>query len=111
MHRTGYIQATSEAKRDVHDTEKTVDVTIAVAPGPQFAMGKLDIVNLDIETEPVIRKLWGLQPGKPFNTDYPQHFLDRVKEQGIFDNLKATRAETKVNQKENTVDVTLYFNK
>jgi len=111
MHRTGYIQATSEVKRDVHDAEKTVDVTIAVTPGPQFAMGKLDIVNLDIETEPVIRKLWGLQPGKPFNTDYPQHFLDRVKEQGIFDNLKATRAETKVNQKENTVDVTLYFNK
>jgi outer membrane protein insertion porin family len=111
MHRTGYIQATSEVKRDVHDAEKTVDVTIAVTPGPQFAMGKLEIVNLDIETEPVIRKLWGLQPGKPFNTDYPQHFLDRVKEQGIFDNLKATRAETKVNQKENTVDVTLYFNK
>jgi outer membrane protein insertion porin family len=111
MHRTGYIQATSQVKRDVHDAEKTVDVTIAVTPGPQFAMGKLDIVNLDIETEPVIRKLWGLQPGKPFNTDYPQHFLDRVKEQGIFDNLKATRAETKVNQKENTVDVTLYFNK
>jgi hypothetical protein len=111
MHRTGYIQVTSQAKRDVHDAEKTVDVTIQVTPGPQFAMGKLDIVNLDIETEPVIRKLWGLQPGKPFNTDYPQHFLDRVKEQGIFDNLKSTRAETKVNQKENTVDVTLYFNK
>jgi outer membrane protein insertion porin family len=111
MRRTGYIQSTSQVKRDVHDAEKTVDVTIQVTPGPQFAMGKLDIVNLDIETEPVIRKLWGLQPGKPFNTDYPQHFLDRVKEQGIFDNLKATRAETKVNQKENTVDVTLYFNK
>ena len=111
MHRTGYIRSTSEVKRDVHDTEKTIDVTIQVTPGPQFAMGKLDIINLDIETEPVIRKLWGLQPGKPFNTDYPQHFLDRVKEQGIFDNLKATRAETKVNQKENTVDVTLYFNK
>jgi outer membrane protein assembly factor BamA len=111
MHRTGYIQVTSQVKRDMHDTEKAVDVTIVVTPGPQFAMGKLDIVNLDIETEPVIRKLWGLQSGKPFNTDYPQHFLDRVKEQGIFDNLKATRAETKVNQKENTVDVTLYFNK
>ena len=111
LHKTGYIQVTSQVKRDVHDADKSVDVTIQVTPGPQFVMGKLDIVNLDIETEPVIRKLWGLQPGKPFNTDYPQHFLDRVKEQGIFDNLKSTRAETKVNQKENTVDVTLYFNK
>ncbi len=111
LHKTGYIQVTSQVKRDVHDADKSVDVTIQVTPGPQFVMGKLDIVNRDIETEPVIRKLWGLQPGKPFNTDYPQHFLDRVKEQGIFDNLKSTRAETKVNQKENTVDVTLYFNK
>src|SRR6266481_3277873 len=111
LHKTGYIQVTSQVKRDVHDADKSVDVTIQVTPGPQFVMGKLDIVNLDIETEPVIRKLWGLQPGKPFNTDYPQHFLDRVKEQGIFDNLKSTRAETKVNQTENTVDVTLYFNK
>src|SRR5260370_1440017 len=111
MRKTGYIQVTSQVKRDVHDADKSVDVTIQVTPGPQFAMGKLDIVNLDIETEPVIRKLWGLQPGKPFNTDYPQHFLDRVKEQGIFDNLKSARAETKVNQKETTVDVTLHFNK
>jgi outer membrane protein insertion porin family len=111
MHRTGYIQASSQVKRDVHEAEKTVDVTIQVAPGPQFTLGKLDIVGLDIETEPVIRKLWGLQPGKPFNTDYPNHFLERVKEQGLFDNLKSTRAETKVNQNETTVDVTLYFNK
>jgi hypothetical protein len=34
-----------------------------------------------------------------------------VKGDGIFDNLKSTRAETKVNANEQTVDVTLYFNK
>jgi outer membrane protein assembly factor BamA len=109
--RGGYLNVKSEIRRDVNETDKIVDVTFQITPGPLFTLGALNIVGLDIETEPVIRKLWGLQPGKPFNVDYPNHFLDRVKEQGIFDNLKATRAETKVNAGNNTVDVTLYFNK
>ncbi len=108
---SGYIQAKSEVKRAVHDSTKTVDLTFEIMPGPQFFFHELQIVGLDIESEPVIRKLWGIGPGKPFNVDYPNHFLERVKEMGIFDNLKSTRAESKVNPKDNTVDVTLYFNK
>ena len=34
-----------------------------------------------------------------------------VKDSGTFDNLKSTRAETKINTNDRTVDVTLYFNK
>lgn len=111
LQRGGYLNVKSEIGRDVHDAEKIVDLTFQIAPGPEFTLGMLDIKGLDIETEPVIRKMWGLQPGKPFNIDYPNHFLERVKEQGIFDNLKSTRAETKVNAGNNTVDVTLFFNK
>jgi outer membrane protein insertion porin family len=110
MQRDGYMQAKSEIKRDVNDAQKTVAVIFQITPGPLFTFGELKIVGLDIETEPVIRKMWGLQPGRPFNVDYPNHFLDRVKEGGIFDNLKSTRSETKVNAN-NSVDVTLYFNK
>ena len=109
--RAGYLHVKSEVKRDVHDSDHTVDLTFQITPGPQFAQGKLDIVGLDLVSEPVIRKMWGLQPGKPFNVEYPDHFLARVKEDGIFDNLKNTRAETKINSDDHTVDVTLYFNK
>ncbi|HEX4593097.1 MAG TPA: POTRA domain-containing protein [Bryobacteraceae bacterium] len=109
--REGYLHVKTEIKRDPHDAEHTVDLTFQITPGPQFTQGKLDIVGLDLVSEPVIRKMWGLQPGKPFNVDYPDHFLERVKGDGIFDNLKSTRAETKVNANEQTVDVTLYFNK
>jgi outer membrane protein insertion porin family len=105
------LHVKSEVKRDVHDPDHTVDLTFQITPGPQFAQGKLDIVGLDLVSEPVIRKMWGLQPGKPFNIEYPDHFLARVKEDGIFDNLKNTRAETKINTDAHTVDVTLYFNK
>jgi hypothetical protein len=43
--------------------------------------------------------------------EYPDHFLTRVKDGGVFDDLKNTRAETKINAANHTVDVTLYFNK
>ena len=111
MRRNGYLRAASEVKRDINDTDHVVDLSFQIAPGPQFTLGKLAMVGLDIETEPVMRKMWGIQPGKPFNIDYPDHFLNVVKNDGTFDNLKTTRAETKVNANDHTVDVTLYFNK
>ncbi|HTR34647.1 MAG TPA: POTRA domain-containing protein [Bryobacteraceae bacterium] len=107
----GHLDASSQIKRDVNDGERTVDVTFQIQPGPLYTMGQLNIVGLDIESEPVIRKMWGLAAGRPFNPGYPDHFLSRVKEGGIFDNLKTTSSDTKVNPGDHSVDVTLYFNK
>jgi outer membrane protein insertion porin family len=109
IRRGGYMQVTSKIARNLHDAEKTVDVTFQIEPGPQFTFGKLTITGLDIISEPTVRKMWGLKEGKPFNPEYPNHFLDVVKEQGVFDNLKSTLAETKVNTDTKTVDVMLYF--
>ncbi len=111
MRREGYLQAASQPERRYDDAAKTVDVNLKIVPGPRFAFTTLNIVGLDIETEPVIRKMWGLQAGRPFNVDYPQHFLDRVKQDGVFDNLKNTRFENKIDAAAHTVEVTLYFNK
>ena len=111
MRTSGYLNASTEVKRDVNDKDKKVSIVINVIPGPRFTLGKLDIIGLDIESEPVVRKMWTIEPGKPFNPDYPDHFLDRVKKGGVFDNLKNTRSETKINAADHTVDVTLYFNK
>lgn len=109
LKRGGYMQVSSNIARNLHDAEKTVDVTFQIEPGPQFTFGKLTISGLDIISEPTIRKMWGLKEGKPFNAEYPNHFLDVVKEQGVFDNLKSTHAESKINADTKTVDVTLYF--
>jgi outer membrane protein insertion porin family len=111
LRRAGHLDATSQVKRDLNDTDHTIAIEFQIDPGPLYALGKVDIVGLDIESEPVIRKMWGLTPGRPFNPEYPDHFLARVKEGGVFDNLKNTRAETKINAANHTVDVTLYFNK
>jgi len=111
LRRDGYMLAKSEVHRTINDAAKSVDLKFEIVPGPQYIFHQLTIVGLDIETEPVVRKLWGLNPGRPFNVDYPNHFLERVKDMGIFENLTKTNSESKVNPKDNTVDVTLYFNK
>ena len=111
MRSSGHLDASTDVKRDVNDKDKKVSIVIDVVPGPLYTLGKLQILGLDIESEPVIRKMWTIAPGKPFNVEYPDHFLDRVKKGGVFDNLKSTRSETKINKPDHTVDVTLYFNK
>ncbi len=109
--RAGYLDASSQVKRDVNDKDHTVSIEFQIDPGPLYTVGKVDMIGLDIVSEPEIRKMWGLSPGRPFNVEYPDHFLTRVKEAGVFDDLRTTRAETKINAGNHTVDVTLYFNK
>jgi outer membrane protein insertion porin family len=50
-----------------------------------------------------------MKEGKVANPEYPDHFLDRIREEGLFENLGATKAEVKVNDTTHTVDVTLNF--
>jgi outer membrane translocation and assembly module TamA len=76
---------------------------------PQYVMGKLDIEGLDLNGEAEMRRIWSIKRGTPFDPDYPAQFLDRVRRQGLFDNLGKTTPATKVDEKTQTVDVTLTF--
>jgi outer membrane protein insertion porin family len=105
----GYLRVSGKAERAIDDKEHRVDVTLALDPGPQYTMGKLEIVGLDILSEPPIRKVWSIKSGSPFEPDYPDAFLKDIRGQGVFDNLGKTRAESKIDEKTHTVDVTLYF--
>jgi outer membrane protein insertion porin family len=86
-----------------------VVVNLAIERGDQYTFGKLTIVGLDLNSEPAVRKLWSVAPGKPFNATYPQFFLDRIKEDGYFDNLGATKPTIQIDEKTRVVDVTLTF--
>jgi outer membrane protein insertion porin family len=105
----GYLRSSLDLKREVHDQDKTVDLEVAVKPGPQFVFGKLTIEGLDIISEPVIRKMWGDREGKPYDPTFPDAFLKDVREQGIFDNLGKTEAQTKIDDRTLAVAVTLRF--
>ena len=50
-----------------------------------------------------------MKEGTPYNADYPQFFLNRVKEDGYLDNLLETRWDQSIDEKTATVDVSLYF--
>jgi outer membrane protein insertion porin family len=105
----GYLRADTKVVREIHDQDHTVNLTVNVDRGTQFTLGKLDIQGLDLIGEPAIRKMWKIEPGQPFQDGYPEAFLTRVREEGIFDNLGKTRAESNINETTHSVDVTLFF--
>ena len=50
-----------------------------------------------------------MKEGKTFNPEYPAYFLNRIKEQALFEGLGETAAETKIDARKHVVDVTLTF--
>jgi len=109
LRRQGYLHAEAKTERTIHDNTKVVDLTIRIEEGPQFTFGKLTVEGLDLTAEAEIRKLWALKEGKPFDADYPDYFLNRVRQDGIFDNLHKTKAIPKIDEANHLVDVTLQF--
>jgi hypothetical protein len=74
-----------------------------------YNFARLDIQGLDIASQPVIEKLWGEKPGHVFNPEYPDFFLKKVQEQGLFDNLADTHSDYTTDTSTHTVTVHLYF--
>ncbi len=105
----GYLRVQTKVDRDIHDQDHTVYLVVIVQPGPQYVLGKLEIEGLDIISEPAVRKMWTIDPGKPYPEGFAQNFLDRVRAENMFDNLGKTTAAAKVNDTTHTVDVTLVF--
>lgn len=105
--RYGYLNAKASVTRRIDDEAKKVHLEVSVDEGPEYRFGRLMIRGLDIQTEPHIRKLWSMKPGAPFDSSYPDFFLEQVK--GELDNLGKTRAELQRDERERFVDVTLHF--
>ena len=109
VRRAGYLQAKATPVRKIDDEKKTVDVEVRIEPGARYTMGKLTLVGLDLNGEAEMKRIWTMEEGKPFNPDYPNHFLDRIREQGMFDNLGKTKADSKIDEARHVADVTLTF--
>jgi outer membrane protein insertion porin family len=109
LRHTGYMEAKATTRRDIDDAKKAVNLAVLIDAGPLFTMGKLSIVGLDLDGEAEIGRIWTMKTGKPFDPEYPDFFLNRIREERLFDNLGETKAEVKVNQQARTADVTLNF--
>jgi outer membrane protein assembly factor BamA len=109
MKRRGLLDANITNETQVDDSKKMVNVIYNVVAGEPYNFAKLDIQGLDIASQPVIEKLWGEKPGHVFNPEYPDFFLKKVQEQGLFDNLADTHADYTTDTSTHTVTVHLYF--
>ncbi len=109
--RAGYLKAVAKFTRKQRtDKDKHLaDIDVLVTPGLPYTFGKLKIEGLDILTEPQIRKMWGMENGKPYNGEYPELFLSRLREENLFENLGSTKAQVFPNEATQVVDVTLVF--
>jgi outer membrane protein assembly factor BamA len=105
----GYMGVTSKVDRKIDEEKKVVDLALRIEDGPQYTFKKLEVKGLDLHGEAAIHKLWALKEGQPFNAGYPDFFLNRVREDGIFDNLGKTKRDIKVDEANRTVDVVLTF--
>ena len=106
---TGYLHVRSTVTRDVHDSDRTVDVTVALDLGAQYRFGKLEIKGLDILSEPEIRKAWGQMEGLPYQPNYADAFLERLRSEKVFENLGKTSEEPHIDEGSKVVDITLTF--
>ena len=107
--RQGYMRVDARLERKINANAKTVDVVVHIDEGPQFLFRSLAIEGLDINGEAGVRKLWALKEGKPFDADYPEYFLNRIREDGVFDDLGKTRSRLTIDEQARQVDVTLSF--
>ena len=105
----GYIHAEAEVMRRLDHAAKTVGLLVKLTKGPLYTYGKLTIKGLDLDGDAQIEKLWTGKPGKPYNAEYADFFLAKIKEQGLFDDLGETKALKKVDDEKHVVDITLDF--
>jgi outer membrane protein insertion porin family len=109
LRRHGFLDARVLTDAQPDESKHVVNVTYTVTPGSVYNFQTLDIKGLDVTSEPVIAKLWGEKAGGPFNPDYPDFFLKRVEEQGLFDNLGETKSDYTADASTHNVTVHLYF--
>jgi outer membrane protein insertion porin family len=109
MRHQGFLDAlvTTDSKRD--DAQKTVEFIIVVEQGPEYKFGKLTVLGLGLDGEAAIRRMWVVNTGDPFPAEYPNIFVKRVKEDGLFDNLADAKADTQIDRTSHIVNVTVDF--
>jgi len=105
--RDGFINAKVTIEPRIDEANAQVDLTIVMDEGPRFVFRELKIEGLDLVTEAEVRKLWSMQPGKPFNGLYPDFFLQQLKERQLMDGLGDTRAKVDLDEQKHEAVVTL----
>ena len=107
--RNGYLDAKVSGKRTINEERKAVDMDFSMDAGQKYEFERLVVKGLDLISEPEVRKLWGMKKGASFNPEYPDVFLNKLREDGVFDNLGDTKSGAEIDRENHSVVVTLTF--
>ena len=105
----GYLDVTASTDHSIDAAHWTVDAWFSVDPGPLYTFGHLEVLGLGLDGEAAIRKMWSVKPGDPFPGGYPDHFVQGVKDEGLFDNLGPIAATPSIDRQTHVIDVSLHF--
>ncbi len=109
MKRQGYMKAQATFDERIDHEERLVHLDIQIALGTQYRFSRLLISGLDILSEPAVRERWGMAAGDPFDVRYPAYFLERIKADAMFENLRRTSWRLETDDRRGLVDVSLEF--
>lgn len=106
--RTGYFTASARPERVFHDGQLVLDLRIPFSMGPLYRSGELKIIGLTPDQEAKARKLWKLQPGDPYDYEYPDDFLKTFVQSVAPGQFKKYSSATQ-QQPDHVMDFTLVF--
>ena len=111
----GYLDTQVDPQPQFDDAGAKVAYQIKVTEGPQYKMGNLVITGLSLDGERKLRAAWTLAQGVPFNQDYFDAFVSRMKKPmpEVFGNTPVHYDKIgdllRRNEQNHTVDVLLDF--
>lgn len=76
---SGYLDTQVDAEPQFDDAGAKVSYAMKVTEGPQYKMGNLVITGLSLDGERKLRAAWNLAQGVPFDEDYFDAFVSRMK--------------------------------
>jgi len=104
----GFINFTPVPDTEIDDEHKTVTVKFDLDEGKQFFVRRIEFQGNTTTRDKVIRRELALQEGQVYNSKLWEFSLLRLNQLGYFEPLKPEQdTETKQNQQEGTVDLTL----
>jgi len=111
----GYLDAQIDPQPQFDDAGAKVAYRAQVTEGPQYKMGNLIVTGLSLDGEKRLRAAWTLAQGTPFDQDYFDNFVSRVKHpsEAIFGNIPVHYDKLgellRRDEQNHTVDVLLDF--
>jgi hypothetical protein len=107
--RTGYFHASARPERILDDERHVLDIKLSVDLGPLCKFGMLRIRGLTPDLEAKARKIWSLNPGDPFDYDYPRDFFPAFFRSVDSRQFKTYKFDMQPGSGENLMDFVLIF--